>query len=296
MNQVRLKTVITKAQDLLQELGINALPVDPFVIAEKRAIEVQPKSHMAAGVSGMLLRHGNEFGILYATHIRNEGFQRFSIAHELGHYFLDGHMDHVLPTDGSHSSSAGFVSRDLYEIEADQFAAGLLMPNDLFWEALQQHEANIADIGSLASLCKTSLTATAVRYAALTDDAVAVIVSTGNKIDYCCLSNTMKSLKEITWPTKGMALPPASVTAQFNSRPDRVSKNEKDEAEIEISDWIGGSRSLTAIEEVIGLGNYGKTLTLLTCSSLVEETYRDENDEEEDDASFRERWTPQFRR
>jgi Zn-dependent peptidase ImmA (M78 family) len=36
----------------------------------------------------MLLRHGNAFGILYATHIPSEGFQRFSIGHELGHYFI----------------------------------------------------------------------------------------------------------------------------------------------------------------------------------------------------------------
>ncbi len=38
----------------------------------------------------MLLREGNEFGIFYSTAISNKGFQRFSIAHELGHYSLEG--------------------------------------------------------------------------------------------------------------------------------------------------------------------------------------------------------------
>jgi hypothetical protein len=47
------------------------------------------------GVSGMLLRNGDDFGILYATHIKSSGFQRFSISHELGHYFLPGHIDAV---------------------------------------------------------------------------------------------------------------------------------------------------------------------------------------------------------
>ena len=39
---------------------------------------------------------GNMFGIAYATHIDNVGFQNFSVGHELGHYFLPGHVDAVL--------------------------------------------------------------------------------------------------------------------------------------------------------------------------------------------------------
>ena len=93
-----------------------------------RDIKVEGKPDTADGVSGMLLRHGNNFGIVYATHIPSEGFQRFSIGHELGHYFLDGHVDQILPKDGVHVSRAGFVSADPYELEADQFAAGPLMP------------------------------------------------------------------------------------------------------------------------------------------------------------------------
>jgi hypothetical protein len=98
-----------KAEALLRDEGITNLPVDPFAIAASRAIEVKAKPDTAEGVSGMLLRHGDVFGILYATHIPSEGFQRFSIGHELGHYFLEGHIDHILPEDGVHESHAGFV-------------------------------------------------------------------------------------------------------------------------------------------------------------------------------------------
>src|SRR5690242_14722391 len=96
----RLKMAKQRAERFLQDEGISALPVDPFAIAHSRDIEVKPKPDTAAGVSGMLLRYGNAFGILYATHIRSEGFQRFSVGHELGHFFLEGHIDHVLPKDG----------------------------------------------------------------------------------------------------------------------------------------------------------------------------------------------------
>ena len=83
-------------------------------------------------MSGILLRTGDSCGIAYATHIDNPGFQRFSIAHELGHYFLPGHLDAVLGDRDVHESHAEFASADRYELEADHFAASLLMPRCLF--------------------------------------------------------------------------------------------------------------------------------------------------------------------
>jgi len=32
---------------------------------------------------------GDEFGIMYATKIPSRGFQKFSIAHEIGHYCIE---------------------------------------------------------------------------------------------------------------------------------------------------------------------------------------------------------------
>jgi IrrE N-terminal-like domain len=145
MNQAfRFKLAKQKAEAFLRENGIEGLPVDPFAIAVSRDIVVEPKPDAGPGVSGMLLRHGDTFGILYATHIPSEGYQRFSVAHELGHYFLDGHIDHVLPKDGVHASQAGFVSADPYELEADQFAAGLLMPAAAFRRALGKRDAGLS--------------------------------------------------------------------------------------------------------------------------------------------------------
>ena len=64
--------------------------MDPFKIAASRDIEVKAKPDTAEGVSGMLLRHGNTFGILYATHIPSEGFQRFRSVTSSGIIFLKG--------------------------------------------------------------------------------------------------------------------------------------------------------------------------------------------------------------
>jgi len=289
----RLKMAKQKGEAFVRDEKITALPVDPFAIARSRDIEVKPKPDTAGGVSGMLLRHGNQFGILYATHVKSEGFQRFSIGHELGHFFLEGHHDHVLK-NGMHVSHAGFIADDPFEQEADQFAVGLLMPGNLFKKELGRHQAGLEAIDAMHILCKTSLTATASRYAELTEDAVAIVISTGQTIDYCILSETMKALPKLTWIRKGSPVPAGTATARFSGNVQRVADSDREEDEIDIRDWLGGTRSVAATEQVIGLGSYGKTLTVLSCPSVQDETYTD--DDGDDEECLAERWTPHFRR
>ena len=184
------------------------------------------------------------------------------------------------------------VSADPYELEADQFAAGLLMPSVPFKRVLDRHETGLAAIESLAGLCRTSLTATAIRYAELTDAAVAIVISTGPTIDFCFMSDSIKSLPQLSWLRKGTPVPHGTATAQLNAIARRVADGERAEADIDIMDWLGGVRSVRAIEQVVGLGNYGKTLTVITCPSVQDETYGDDDGEDEEDLIAR--WTPHF--
>src|SRR6266852_9682576 len=145
------------------------------------------------------------------------------------------------------------------------------MPSVPFKRALAQHDSGLEIVESLATLCRTSLTATAIRYAELTDDAVAIIISTGPVIDFCFMSNTIKSLPQLTWIRKGTAVPHGTATARLNASSESVPNGQRAEEEIDIIDWLGGSRSVKATEQVIALGNYGKTLTVLTCPSVQDE-------------------------
>ena len=290
----RLKIAEQKGEALLKQEGITTLPVDPFAIAASHDILVEAKPDAADGVSGMLLRHGDTFGILYGTYIPNDGFQRYSISHELGHYFLDGHVDHLLPGDGIHSSRAGFISGDPYELEADNFAAGLLMPATLYKRLITRRDPSLDAVESLASDCRTSLTATAIRFAELTDDAVAVIISTRNVIDYCILSEAMKSLPQLSWLKKGSAVPMGTATARLSASAERVLRGDRAIDEIDVMDWLGGTRSAVVTEEVVGLGTYGKTLTILSSSRIGHK--EDGLDDDDNDAEIVERWTPRFRR
>lgn len=288
----RLKMAKQKAEAYLRDNGHKSLPVDPFAIAAKHEIEVRAKPDTAEGVSGMLLRHGDTFGILYATHLSNKGFENFSVGHELGHYFLEGHIDHVLPRDGIHESHAGFVSADPFELEADNFSAGLLMPSTLFKRELNRRNPGLGTVEYMAGLCVTSLTATAIRYAELTGDAVAVIVSTGKSIDYCFMSDAMKSLPQLSWLRKGSPVPGNTETARINANPASVLAGARSSTEIDVMDWLGGARSATVQEEVVGLGRYGKTLTVLSSESIGQ----DEDEEEAEQDSFVLWQPPRFRR
>lgn len=293
---LQLKLAKRRGEITAAEHGFDSLPVKPKRIAAMNDIEVRAKPDSVEGVSGMLLRHGDKFGIMYATHIRSDGFQNFSIAHELGHYFLDGHIGQILPKDGIHQSRAGFVEKDTYELEADHFAAGLLMPERPFRRVMGRVEPGLDAIRELSDACETSLEATAIRYAEVTDDAVAVILSTGTRINYCSLSDQVKSLPNLDWLRPGSEVPKGTGTFHFNRTIDRVQKAESDHCEIDLQDWLSGDRSIPASEEFIGLGRYGKTLTVVSCPSVKEDAYFDETEDELSDEEMMDRWVPKFRR
>ena len=287
--QDSLKFAERKAELFLREHGINSLPVNLFEIAKSLDIEIKAKPPSAPGVSGMLIRNGENYGILYATHIKSEGFQRFSIAHELAHFLLEGHLDYVLPYGQDiHESKSGFISQDPYEREADHFAAGLLMPRSLFSEAMGRFEDGLAGIEALSAFCKTSLPATAIRYSQCAEFPTAVIMSTGSTVDCCFFSDSLKDFGDLDWLEKGTPLPRSSATSRFNQDIENVQSGSEEETTVDLQNWFGGRRSIEMFEEMVGLGSYGKTLTVL---SLIESS---NEDDEEDDEALEESWTPRF--
>jgi len=279
-----------EAEALILELGIKALPVCPFTIAKELDIEVKPLPAGArSGVSGMLLHFDGSFGILYATYIDHDGFRRFSVGHELGHYRIPGHPESVL-RDGGHTSYAGFVSKDRHELEADHFAAALLMPGRLFDTAMDKAGSGLDAIGTVSGQCITSLTATAIRYAQRTSDAAAIVVSTGQSIEYCFMSESLHGVRGLDWIRKGSVIPRSSVTAGFNADLANVARAERADGKSNLKDWFGGNLDVELEEEVVGLGAYSKTLTVLTASDLPGE------EEVEEEEELNESWAPKFRR
>lgn len=289
MNRSDLREKATRAAErVIRERGPGSLPVDPIAIARGLDIEVRAMHSEAPGVSGMLLRHGSKFAIAYSSYGDNVGYQNFSVAHELGHYLLPGHIDAVLDSGDTHESHGGFLSEDRFEKEADHFAAGLLMPRSLFTSAMRNAGCGLQAIKGLAEVCQTSLTATAIRFTEFSEDAVAIVCSTGNKVHYCFMSESLKEVG-VPWLRKGQRLPSASATLAFNRDEQRVSRGETEEDASDLQDWFGGNISSPVTEEIVGLGRYGKTLTVLTAPELIQSM-----EGMREDAELRDSWRPKF--
>ena len=145
-------------------------------------------------------------------------------------------------------------------------------------------------VEALAGLCIVSLTAAALRYVERASVPVALVVSIGPRIDYCFMSKALQDFAGLAWPRKGQVLPAGTATDCFNADPANVRLARRTEGETELRDWFGGRRSIQATEEVMGLGSYGRTLTILSS-----EVFADDEGEVED-GSLEEHWTPRFRR
>jgi hypothetical protein len=267
------------AENVIREHGITTFPVCPFTIAKSSDISVNSRESTEPGVSGFLMRVGSAFAIFHASHIQNEGFIRFTVAHELGHYFLPGHPQILFPNgDGLHQSKSGFVSHAREERQADQFAAALLMPEAMFKKAIDRAGQGFDAIESLATLCKTSITSTAIRYAKFTDDALAVIVSSGDRVEFCFLSDRLKDAKRFRWLEKGDLIAPRSITARFNRQKSNIDDANQEEGTCWLDDWFDDAPQIEMNEDVVGLGSYGKTLTVL----FTEDDIEDEEEEDEE--------------
>lgn len=274
-------------EKLAQSSGVCEFPVDPFDIARGFDIEVRALDPESRGASGILLYENstNSFGIMYATYIDNIGFQKFCIAHELGHYNLPGHPEELLHR-GVHISHAGFRAQNQFELEADHFAAGLLMPSYLFGKLIDKLQSGLGAIQILSEKCETSILATAIRYAELIPDPLAIIVSEGNIIDYCFMSEELREVQGMTWIRKNDALPKYSKTFEFNQSKDSVKNGFEAEGTSSLFDWFDCEVECTVYEEILGLGQYGKTLTVLTVEDLPDD----------DEIDLEDSWTPKFKR
>jgi Zn-dependent peptidase ImmA (M78 family) len=128
-NKPRKKFAVNSAKALLKQAKITFYPIRVNSI-----IKLIPNLHIDGvpledELSGMQAQSGEQVFIRYnANHpkVRN----RFTVSHEVGHAVL------------AHTSSCklgNFMSKDIIEVEANQFAAELLMPMAMLKQAVIQY-------------------------------------------------------------------------------------------------------------------------------------------------------------
>ena len=127
----------SKVKELLEKVGVRSAPVPVEKIAEALGVRlVYEPAREGEGIYGMLYRDEGQpvIGVNSLNHIHR---QRFTVAHEIGHFLLHEGKEYVdVPTVRFRDLKSG-LAIDKEEIEANGFAAELLMPRELLEKSLR---------------------------------------------------------------------------------------------------------------------------------------------------------------
>jgi len=147
----------------------SSLPVEPAQIARNKRITASFGQYGPNTFDGLLEHIQGRFHIFCNVDRVGDAASpraRFTLAHELGHYFIDEHRRPLQAgLAGPHGSQCEHESPILAEQEADLFAANLLMPAGRFVRQAGGVSPGMDGIRRLAERFGTSITAAAIRYA-----------------------------------------------------------------------------------------------------------------------------------
>jgi len=141
----RYSRISREVSDLLVRANIKAPLVPVEDIAKQDGAKIT-FNNFQNEISGLLLRRNNSIVIGVASE-QSPARQRFTIAHEIGHLLLhDGEELHVDTNFRVNlRSSASSKADDVTEIEANAFAAALLMPTDFLKKDVARLQIDVED-------------------------------------------------------------------------------------------------------------------------------------------------------
>jgi hypothetical protein len=148
-------------------------PIDPFVIAADESPFLRIGGRDFGDRFDGKLRYDSgkrRFVLMYNTKYdaglrpdEHHPRTRFSVAHELGHYFIEHHHSYLLHGGKTHASINEFRSQMTIEREADAFAASLLLPTHVVSPLINKAQLSIEKIHEVASDYQTSRLSTMIR-------------------------------------------------------------------------------------------------------------------------------------
>jgi len=161
---VRREEIERRAADVRRKHGLESIPIDPVVLANRLGIAVHNAKFSDDKLVGLIARRGDN-RILLVNESDPPYRKRFTIAHEIGHHFLhlisdgefvDGEAD-LFRGPPEDQSQVTPVHR--MQIQANMFAAALLMPED----AVRVEWARLKSIPEMARRFNVSETAMGIR-------------------------------------------------------------------------------------------------------------------------------------
>jgi hypothetical protein len=267
------REIAGRASQVLDSFDMRRLPVNPLAIARQEEIELAPGVY-GQGFDGRIryLSMIDTFVLAYRQPGpgRPEGRVRFTIGHELGHYYL--HNEYLL-SGRWHSSTVDFRSNAVMEQEADEFAAHILMPLDLFRAEVRQFRGKFCLLKDLCELAEkrvvASLTSTVRRYCQADIEPCSVVFSENGVVKWANHSEDMRRLGMGFFPF-GDPIPRGSRTAGLWADLEDAGWAKAVEGSMEPTVWFERTTFHGMLwEEAMPLGNTGVVLTYLTLKDAL---------------------------
>lgn len=176
MTEPDKRKAVHQAKEILQALYIHSAEhIMLEYIAAIRGVFV--KEEPIVGAEGRLATIGSKGIITVNDRIDIPGKKRFVIAHELGHFEL--HRGNVFKIDCTDDDFRKWYKGNHIEIEANYFAAELLMPEDIFNPKIAGKDVSRQLIEDLAKEFNTTITATSIRFVTLRPDYALICAENG---------------------------------------------------------------------------------------------------------------------
>lgn len=171
----------SKAREILGSVGWTKpgdLTIEEIVWSAGAFIKELP----IGGSEGRILVNDQSAIITIDSGIDYEPKKRFVLAHELAHFHMHKHLG-IFFSDTDKTLSE-WRSKGNHEKEANDFAAELLMPSNLFIEKVKGNRLSLSLIEDTANFFGTSLTSTFLKYRNLGDFPVMIIFSEDNVVKW----------------------------------------------------------------------------------------------------------------
>jgi Zn-dependent peptidase ImmA (M78 family) len=151
---IRRKTIQKLVENLLDKAQVHKPPVSVEKVAGLLSLHVRFEP-FEGDLSGCVVRKGNST-VIGVNSLDHENRQRFTIAHEIGHFLLHKgeqvFVDHGFRINLRSPETSKAASPE--EIEANYFAAELLMPQRFLLEELEGKELDIENEELVLDLAK----------------------------------------------------------------------------------------------------------------------------------------------
>lgn len=164
--------------------------------------------HGVVGVDGMLSKRKKkgDWCISFDAEVTVPGRINYTLAHEFGHYLCHrGRQSEFRCAEGELLNDYFGETGRKMEKEANVFASYLLMPADDFRRQVDRETVTLPMLGELSSRYATSLTATALKWLELTDEAGLLVVGWDDHVGWSYPST--RAVKNGAYMVPGTPLP-----------------------------------------------------------------------------------------